>query len=127
MYTPTPGSRLKAKSSWPMPRIEADNTELSPEKGAPASRFTFGVSFVSARISETPRLCKASAVNAVTAIGTSCRFCSRRVAVTTTSSSWSPVAANRATLGMDNTAMAAIDLPSREPEPFINLLFMETP
>src|SRR6185437_7155910 len=44
-YTPTPGSRLKAKSSWPMPRIEADSTEVSPEKGEPASRFTFGVRF----------------------------------------------------------------------------------
>ena len=84
-YTPTPGFRLKAKSSCPMPRIEADSTDLSPENGAPASRLTLGVRLLSAWISPSARFVRVSELNAVTAIGTSCSFSSRRCAVTTTS------------------------------------------
>src|SRR6185437_14966689 len=73
-YTPTPGSRLKAKSSWPMPRIEADSTEVSPEKGEPASRFTFGVRFERPFTSVMPFAWIVSAVKAVIAIGTSWMF-----------------------------------------------------
>ena len=86
-YTPTPGFRLKAKSSCPMPRMDADSTDLSPEKGEPASRLTLGVRLVSEWMSVMLRLTSSALLNAVIAIGTSCRFCSRRSAVTTTSCS----------------------------------------
>src|SRR5215472_14396551 len=84
-YTPTPGFRLKAKSSCPMPRMEAESTERSPEKGDPASRLTLGVRLASWVTFEMLRLTRVALVNAVTAIGTSCSFSSRRSAVTTTS------------------------------------------
>src|SRR5665213_1865265 len=69
-----------------MPRIDADSTDRSPENGAPASRLTPGVRLPRACMSTRLRLCMASAVNAVTAIGTFWIFSSRRSAVTTISS-----------------------------------------
>src|SRR5665213_2257753 len=68
-----------------MPRIEAERTERSPEKGAPASRLTPGDRLPMARTSTRLRLCRVSAVNAEIAIGTSWMFAERRCAVTITS------------------------------------------
>ena len=95
-----------------MPRIEADSTELSPENGAPPSRFTFGVSADRRVRSLRPFDCSASAVNAVIAIGTSWTFSLRFCAVTMTSSRPSALATPVASAAViANAAKAAADLP----------------
>src|SRR5207253_2486383 len=65
-----------------MPRMEAESTDRSPEKGDPASRLTFGVRLPRAWMSVTPLDRSVSVVTAVMAIGTFWMFSSRRSAVT---------------------------------------------
>ncbi len=68
-----------------MPRMEAESTEEDPEKGEPASRFTFGASRDNAVISVIPFCLSMLDEKAEIAMGTSWTFWLRFVAVTTTS------------------------------------------
>jgi len=70
-----------------MPRIEADSTELEPEKGEPWSRLTFGVRPDKPWMSVMPLARKVFSEYAVIAMGTCWMFSERFWAVTTTSSS----------------------------------------
>src|SRR5213082_2406858 len=100
--------------------MEADSTDRSPENGAPESRLTLGVRLLSAWMSASARLCRASEVNALTAIGTSCSFSSRRSAVTTTSwISCATACAQPSTMSVPQSAWLA------QPRPhFANEIFM---
>src|SRR5690348_9176125 len=108
-----------------MPRIEADSTELSPEKGEPTSRLTFGASRV--REPMSPKLFdwSVSAVIAVMAIGTFCTFCSRFCAVTVISSRVSSSAIAGAATSAVPSAAATQYLTALEP--CLAVIFTETP
>ena len=102
---------LKAKSSEPMPRIEAESTDVSPENGELASRLTFGARLERLVTSVTPRPRRVSAVKALIAIGTFWMSCSRLCAVTMISSSpCAPCADADAPISVDTTALQSATL-----------------
>src|SRR5271154_263383 len=104
-----------------MPRIDADSTERSPEKGAPASRLTPDVRLLSEWTSTRLRFCNASAVNAVMAMGTFCTFSLRFSAVTTISCSTS--SAKAADPISVNATAAAAEPASRQRRAFDGSIF----
>src|SRR5665213_1174906 len=75
-----------------MPRMYADSTVSDPENGVPASRLTLGAMLLSCERLVAPLCSSVSALMAVIAMGTCCTSSTRLVAVTTISSSISPLA-----------------------------------
>src|SRR6202789_3590203 len=78
MFTPTEDSRPGLSPTVPMPRMRAvvtfsDVVEVTVRPGVRTCKFLMSV---------TPASCSCCAETAITAMGTSCRFCSRFCAVT---------------------------------------------
>src|SRR3546814_3064654 len=75
---PTPGSKLSAKSSWPMPRMNPDNIDGELNICDVDDSCTPGVRFASCETLSTPFSCRAAPAKAATAIGTWWTFSARR-------------------------------------------------
>src|SRR3546814_14377058 len=67
---PTPGSKLSAKSSWPMPRMNQDNIDGELKICDVDDSCTSGVRFASCETLSTPFSCRAAPEKAAKAIGT---------------------------------------------------------